>query len=106
MPKYLFQASYTQEGLGGLMNDGATGRKEMAEDLVTSLGGSIEAFYYAFGDSDLYVIADLPDDASAAAASVAVGASGTASIKTTVLVTPETIDEAVKKSVGYAPPGS
>lgn len=106
MPKYLFQASYTQEGLGGLMNDGATGRKEMAEDLVVSLGGSIEAFYYAFGDSDLYVIADLPDDASAAAASVAVGASGTASIKTTVLVTPETIDEAVKKTIGYPPPGS
>ena len=106
MPKYLFQASYTQEGLGGLMDDGATGRREMAEALVASLGGSIEAFYYAFGDSDLYVIADLPDDASAAAASVAVGASGTASIKTTVLVTPETIDEAVKKAVGYPSPGS
>ena len=106
MPKYLFQASYTQEGLGGLMDDGATGRKEMAEHLVASLGGSIESFYYAFGDSDLYVIAELPDDASAAAASVAVGASGTASIKTTVLVTPETIDEAVKKSVGYPSPGS
>ena len=106
MPKYLFQASYTQEGLGGLMDDGATGRREMAEDLVSSLGGTIEAFYYAFGDSDLYVIADLPDDASAAAASVVVGASGTASIKTTVLVTPETVDEAVKKTVGYPPPGS
>ncbi len=106
MPKYLFQASYTQEGLRGLMDDGATGRKEMAEHLVASLGGSIEAFYYAFGDSDLYVISELPDDASAAAASVAVGASGTASIKTTVLVTPETIDEAVKKSAGYPPPGS
>lgn len=106
MPKYLFQASYTQEGLRGLMDDGATGRREMAEHLVASLGGSIEAFYYAFGDSDLYVIADLPDDASAAAASVAVGASGTASIKTTVLVTPETIDEAVKKSIGYPSPGS
>ena len=106
MPKYLFQASYTQEGLRGLMEDGATGRREMAEHLVASLGGSIEAFYYAFGDSDLYVISELPDDASAAAASVAVGASGTASIKTTVLVTPETIDEAVKKSMGYPPTGS
>lgn len=98
MPKYLFQASYTQEGLKGLMEDGATGRREMAEDLAGSLGGSIEAFYYAFGDSDLYVIVDLPDDASAAAVSVSVGAAGTASIKTTVLVTPETIDEAVKKT--------
>ena len=106
MPKYLFQASYTQEGLRGLMDEGAAGRREMAEDLAASLGGSIEAFYYAFGDSDLYVISELPDDASAAAVSVAVGASGTASIKTTVLVTPETIDEAVKRVAEERPPGS
>ena len=106
MPKYLFQGSYTMEGLSGLMEEGATGRREMAQHLAASMGGSIEAFYYAFGDSDLYVIADLPDDASAAAVSVTVGASGAASIKTTVLVTPETIDQAMKKTEGYRPPGS
>ena len=88
------------------MDEGAAGRREMAEGLAASLGGSIEAFYYAFGDSDLYVISELPDDASAAAVSVAVGASGTASIKTTVLVTPETIDEAVKRVAEERPPGS
>ena len=106
MPKYLFQASYTREGLGGLVEEGATGRREMAANLAAALGGSVEAFYYAFGDSDLYAIADLPDDAAAAAVSLSVGASGTASIKTTVLVEPETIDEAVRRTVDYRPPGS
>ena len=104
MPKYLFQASYTREGLGGLVTEGAAGRREMAENLAASLGGSVEAFYYAFGDSDLYAIADLPDDAAAAAVSLSVGASGTASIKTTVLVTPETIDEAIARTTDYQPP--
>ena len=106
MAKYLFQASYTKEGLKGLLNEGGTQRRKMVESLTGGMGGSVEAFYYAFGDSDLYVIADLPDDVSAAAASVAIGATGSASIKTTVLVTPETIDEAVSRSVNYSPPGS
>ena len=106
MPKYLFQASYTQEGLRGLIDEGGIQRREMAENLAAAMGGYVEAFYYAFGDNDLYAIAELPDDASAAAVSVSVGSSGTASIKTTVLVTPETIDEAVKRTVEYRPPGS
>lgn len=106
MPKYLFQASYTQEGLQGLMSEGGTKRQKMVETLVDAIGGSLEAFYYAFGDSDLYAVVDLPDDVSATAASLAIGASGAASIKTTVLVTPETVDEAVNRSVGYRPPGS
>ena len=106
MPKYLFQASYTQEGLSGLVNEGGTRRRAMVEDLVDAVGGTLEAFYYAFGDSDLYAIVELPDDISATATSVAIGASGAASIKTTVLVTPETVDEAVKRSVGYRPPRS
>ena len=106
MPKYLYQASYTQEGLRGLMNEGGTRRRETVEGLVDGMGGSLEAFYYAFGDNDLYMIVDLPDDVSATAASVAIGASGAASIKTTVLVTPETVDEAAKRTVAYQPPGS
>ncbi|MCY4528888.1 MAG: GYD domain-containing protein [Chloroflexi bacterium] len=106
MPKYLVQGSYTKEGLSGLIKEGGTGRREYVENLVDEIGGSIEAFYFAFGDSDLYAVVDLPDDVSATAASLAIGASGAASIKTTVLVTPETVDEAVKMSVGYQPPGS
>ena len=106
MPKYLFQASYTQDGLRGLVKEGGTRRRAMVENIVDEIGGTLEAFYYAFGDSDLYAIVELPDDVSATAASLIVGASGAASVKTTVLVTPETVDEAVKRSVGYRPPGS
>ena len=93
MPKYLVQASYSREGLQGLMKEGGTSRRAAVENLVKGMGGSIEAFYYAFGDHDVYVIADLPDDASATAISLAVGAAGTGTLRTTVLVTPETVDE-------------
>ena len=106
MPKYLFQASYTKEGLQGLLSQGGTQRRETVENLAAALGGSIEAFYYAFGDYDLYVIAELPDDATATAASLVVGASGAGSVKTTVLIPPETVDEATGKAVDYRPPVS
>ena len=106
MPKYLFEASYTQEGLQGLLKDGGTRRREVVESLAADLGGSVEAFYYAFGDHDIYVIADLPDDATATAASLVVGASGAGSVKTTVLIPPETVDDATGKAVNYRPPAS
>lgn len=106
MPKYLFKASYTQAGIQSLIQDGGTSRKEMVDNLISEAGGCLEVFYFAFGDDDLYVIADLPDDATAAALSLAVGAAGSVGTKTTVLVTPETVDEAVKKAVSYRPPGS
>ena len=106
MPKYLFEASYTQEGLQGLLKEGGTRRREVVENLAAALGGSVEAFYYAFGDCDIYVIADLPDDATATAASLVVGASGAGSVKTTVLIPPETVDEATGKVVNYQPPAS
>ena len=106
MPKYLFQASYTKEGLQGLLSQGGTQRRETVENLAAALGGNIEAFYYAFGDYDLYVIAELPDDATATAASLVVGASGAGSVKTTVLIPPETVDEATGKAVDYRPPVS
>ena len=106
MPKYLFEASYTQEGLQGLLKEGGTQRREVVENLAAALGGSVEAFYYAFGDYDIYVIANLPDDASATAASLVVGASGAGSVKTTVLIPPETVDDASGKAVNYRPPAS
>lgn len=105
MAKYLFQASYSIEGIQGLLRDGGSSCREAAENLLASVGGSLEAFYYAFGDNDLYIIADLPDNAAATAASLVVGASGAGSIKTTVLMTPETVDEAVGRTVNYQPPG-
>jgi len=105
MPKYLFQASYTTEGVKGLLKDGGSKRRAAIEHMGKSLGGTIEAFYYAFGDDDVFVIADVPDDAAATAMSLAVSASGAAGVKITVLITPETVDEAVKKAIDYRPPG-
>lgn len=105
MPKYLLQVSYTAEGSKGLQKDGGTKRRTAAQALVQSLGGKLEAFYFAFGDTDVITIADMPDAVSAAAASVALAASGAVTIKSTVLLTPEEMDQATKKSVTYAPPG-
>ena len=77
----------------------------MTERLVKGMGGTLEAYCYAFGDHDLFVIADLPDNVSSAAISLMVNASGAVKVKTTVLLTPEEIDQATKKSVDYSPPG-
>ncbi len=105
MPKYLLHAKYNAEGARGLLKDGGTKRKNAADDLVKSVGGKLEAFYFAFGDDDAYVVVDAPDNATVAAASLAVGSSGLVSTKTTVLLTPEELDQVAKKSPKYSPPG-
>ncbi len=105
MPKYLTQCSYTVEGLKGLLKDGGSKRREAVEQLVKGMGGTLEGFYYAFGDNDLYVILDMPDNVSATAVSLAVNASGAVKVKITVLLTPEEVDQATKKTVDYRPPG-
>ena len=105
MAKYLVEARYTAEGAKGLAREGGTGRRAAAAKAVESLGGKIEAFYYAFGDVDAYVIFDVPDNVSAAALSLAVSQSGGINTKTVVLMTPEEMDQAGKKAVDYRPPG-
>lgn len=105
MPKYLLEVSYTAEGAKGLLKDGGSKRRAAAQTLIQGVGGSIEAFYYAFGDHDVVVIADIPDAASAAAALITLAASGAVRSKTTVLLTPEEIDSAVKKPMTYTAPG-
>jgi uncharacterized protein with GYD domain len=105
MPKYLLQVSYTTEGAKGLLKDGGSKRRSAARTLVESVGGKLDALYYAFGDTDVFAIADMPDNAAAAAASFVLAASGAVTTKTTVLLTPEEIDQAVKTSGTYTPPG-
>ena len=105
MAKYLFYGSYTPEGLRGLMAEGGSSRIEAAKEALASVGGELEAFYFAFGDYDFYIIVNLPDNISTTAISWAGNVSGTFSIKTVVLLTPEEIDEAVKKSVTFRSPG-
>ena len=105
MAKYLIQASYTSEGAKGLLKDGGSKRRQAAEQAIKNAGGRLEAFYFAFGDADAYVIVDAPDHASIAAASVAINASGSVHTKTVVLLSPEEIDQATKKNVAYTAPG-
>ena len=105
MSRYLFHGSYTEEGLRGLLKEGGSGRREAADQVFESLGGSVEALYFAFGDDDFYTIAELPDNVSATALSLVLNARGAIKFKTVVLLTPEEVDQAVKKTVEYRPPG-
>lgn len=106
MPKYLLQVSYTLEGIRGLKAEGGTARRVAAEEAATSLGGTLEAFYFAFGEDDVYAIADMPDDQAAAAMGLSITAAGGARTRTVVLLTPDEMDGAAKRQVGYRPPGS
>ena len=106
MPKYLIKASYTVEGAKGILKEGGSGRRAMVQEMVGRIGGKLEVFYFAFGDADAYVIADLPDAATAVALSLAVNASGAVGLSTIPLLTPEEVDAAAKKSVAYRAPGA
>ncbi len=106
MPKYLFQASYTRQGVEGVQANGGSSRRDALAQSARSLGGELESFYFAFGDRDSYVIVDLPDNEAAAALVLAATVGGGADVKTTVLLTPEQVDEAAKRSVDYRPPGT
>ena len=106
MAKYLHNVSYTHQGLKGVAAKGGSAREKAARDAVESVGGSVECFYFAFGESDVVLITDFPDTASAAALTLAVGSSGGATVRTTVLLSSKDIDEAAKKTVSYVPPGN
>jgi uncharacterized protein with GYD domain len=104
MAKYLLQINYTVQGLRGVTSKGGSARQKAASEAAASVGGSIDSFHFAFGDTDAVVIADFPDDISAAALALVVGAGGGASVRTTVLLSPKEIDKATKKQVTYQPP--
>ena len=105
MPKYLWKASYTAEGAKGVAQEGGSGRREAVRAATESVGGTLEAFYFAFGDGDAYVIADLPGNEAAAAVAMAVNGSGRATVQTITLLTPEEVDAATKVDVDFRPAG-
>jgi len=105
MPKYLFQGSYTLEGVKGVLKDGGSNRRAAAQQAIESVGGKVEAFYFTFGKEDVVILVDAPDNASVAGVSLAVAAAGGFRGHTTALLTPEEIDQATKKTVRYRPPG-
>ena len=105
MPHYLFRAAYTQQGIEGVLREGGSARAAAIERLVDSVGGRIETQYWAFGQDDYLLIAELPDNAAAVALSASVAASGAATVSTTVLLTAEEMDAAVRREADYRPPG-
>ncbi|ANE50442.1 GYD domain-containing protein [Flavisolibacter tropicus] len=105
MKKYLIKGSYNAEGIKGLMQEGGSGRKNAVEKMLADMGGKVESFYYAFGEDDVYVVVELPDDISAAAVGLRVNTAGLVKITTTVLLSPADVDEATKKNVSYRAPG-
>ena len=106
MPKYLIQASYTADGVKGVLQDGGSGRRAAAQKAIQGLGGKLEAFYFTFGERDAVLICDLPDTAAAMALSLTVNASGAVKASTTPLISVEEVDAACKKSVAYRAPGA
>jgi uncharacterized protein with GYD domain len=106
MPKYLVTGNYTQAGIKGVLAEGGSGRRAAVEKLATSVGGSVESFYYGFGGDDFYVTVDLPSHEAAAAVAMTGAASGAANPRTVVLLTPEEVDAATKLSPSYRAPGA
>ncbi|OGO53751.1 MAG: hypothetical protein A2V84_02675 [Chloroflexi bacterium RBG_16_70_13] len=106
MPHYFFRARYTQTGIQGVLKEGAASRVKAVTDLVTSVGGRVETMYWAFGEDDFVMIAELPSNAAAAAAATRVSATGTSAVSTTVLLTAAEVDEARGIGVTFRPPGA
>ena len=105
MPKYLYHGSYTDDGLKGLIKDGGTKRMEVTRNAIESLGGKMEAYYFAFGSNDFFIIAEAPDNINAVTGSLVANASGTVRVSITPLISPEEVDQAVKKTMDWSPPG-
>ena len=106
MARYLFRAKYTQAGVTGLLKEGGTSRREALRQTIEGMGGTLDDLFYAFGDWDLFLITELPDDEAATAVSLNISAAGALEVSVTVIVTPETVDAAVSKSVPYRAPGA
>jgi len=103
--KFLIKGSYQASGVKGLLSEGGTSRREAIRELTESLGASLEAFYFAFGDTDVYAIVDAPDVATITALALHINATGAVSVTTVPLITAEEVDEATKKKAGYRAPG-
>lgn len=105
MPKYLIQGSYNAEGAKGLKKDGAASRRAAVEAMLKGVGGTLESMHFAFGETDVFIIADVPDSIAAAAVGLGVNMSGVVRTTTTVLLTPEEMDQAIVVQTGYRAPG-
>jgi uncharacterized protein with GYD domain len=88
-----------------LRETAASGRRAVVAKAAESAGGKLESLYFAFGAADVFAIVELPDNVTAASMALAVNQSGAVATKTIVLLTPEEMDKAAKKTVAYRAPG-
>lgn len=105
MTKYLFEANYLGDGIKGLLREGGSKRRDALTDALKSVGGSLECFYYAFGETDVLGVFEIPEQSDAAALSLMINSTGSVNVRLKPLLTPEDIDEAAKKTPSYRPPG-
>ena len=106
MPKFLVQAKYTAEGTKGLLKDSASGRRKAVEELLASIGGKLDEFYFTFGDDDAILIIDLQNADDALSIAVTVRASGMIQSKMTPLISLDAVDRAIQRHVSFRPPGT
>jgi uncharacterized protein with GYD domain len=106
MAKFLIAADYRTTGAAGVLKEGGSARRAAAKQAIEAVGGKMEAFYFAYGHVDAYIICDLPDSISAIALSLTVNASGAVVSNTTPLITAEEVDTAAKRVVSYRAPGA
>lgn len=105
MTKYLFEANYVGDGIKGLMREGGTKRRDAVVEALKSVGGSLECFYYAFGDTDVLGVFEIPEQAGAAALSLMINSTGAVDLRLKPLMTPDDLDEAARKTPSYRAPG-
>jgi uncharacterized protein with GYD domain len=105
VPKYLLKVSYTTDGVAGLAAHGGSERREVVTRLVEDVGGTLEAFYFAWGDVDAYLVVDVPTPAVMVSLSLSVNQSGATTFTTVPLLTPEELDAGAEALPGYLPPG-
>jgi uncharacterized protein with GYD domain len=105
MTKYLFEANYVGEGIKGLMREGGTKRRDAVIEALKSVGGSLECIYYAFGETDVLGVFEIPEQADAAALSLMINSTGSVNLRLKPLMTPEDLDEAARKTPSYRAPG-
>ncbi len=105
MTKYMIQAKYLGDSVKGLLKDGGSVRRDTLEKTIKSMGGKMECMYFALGEDDLFVIADMPDNVTGLALNLGVRAASSFTLKTSVLITPEEMDQVAKKSPTYRGPG-
>ena len=108
MAKHLIKASYNAEGIKGLLKAGGSNRQDAATKAIENVGGTVENFYFVFGDDDANLVADLPSEIAAAAIGIKVNASGLVNISTTAILTPEQVGTACDKgtTLAYQAPGT